>query len=88
MTRPGAATRPIKEVILIAHAGCGYYRRRMADKPPADVEVAQVRDLHVAARLLERTHPGIVTHVFYAKLVDDHVQFDRLAVPTATPGRR
>ncbi|MCX5743192.1 MAG: hypothetical protein NT062_11930 [Proteobacteria bacterium] len=69
----------IREVFLIAHEGCGYYRRRMAGKSAVEIEAAQANDLQVAAKLLVRAHPTITTHAYFARVIDAHVRFDQRA---------
>jgi len=67
----------IREVVLIAHQGCGYYRTRMTGRAPADIEQAQLADLDTCARELQRAHPLLVAHRFYARVDGGRVRFER-----------
>ena len=66
----------IKEVILIAHAGCGYYKKKMGHRNADEIVAAQLRDLDLAAKHLERTHTGLAVRCYFAKPVDGRVQFE------------
>jgi hypothetical protein len=67
----------IRDAVLIAHAGCGYYRRRMAAGKTADqIVAAQRKDLQVAAETLRRAHPMLRTHLFFARVDGTRVAFD------------
>jgi hypothetical protein len=69
----------IRDVVLIAHEGCGYYRARMGGRAPADIEKAQLADLDACTRELRRAHPTLVVQRFYARVVDGRVAFERIA---------
>jgi hypothetical protein len=71
----------IREVFLIAHHGCGYYKHRMAAKPAEAIQAAQVRDLLAAGKLLTRDHAGLVVHPYYATIVEGRVRFEAIAPP-------
>jgi hypothetical protein len=73
------AGHAIREVVLIAHQGCGYYRARLAGRAAEAIEKAQLADLEVAARELVRAHPLLVAHRYYARVVDGRVRFERVA---------
>ena len=66
----------ITEVFLVAHAGCGYYRKKMAHKKPEEIVAAQLRDLDIATKHLERAHTGLAVRCYFAKPVDGRVQFE------------
>jgi hypothetical protein len=69
----------IKRVILIAHEGCGYYRKHLAGRAPADIRHQQEDDLRLAARTLETARSGLRVDAFYAKVAEGHVAFEQLA---------
>jgi hypothetical protein len=69
----------IRDVFLIAHQGCGYYRARLAGKDGQTVARIQREDLRAAAGALETAHAGLTTHLYYARLHGDHVTFDSVA---------
>ena len=66
----------ITEVFLIAHAGCGYYKKKMAHRKPEDIVAMQLKDLDLATKHLERVHTGLSVRCYFARPVDGHVQFD------------
>ena len=68
----------IRDVVLIAHQGCGYYRARMGTRSPAEIEKAQLADLDTCARELVRAHPALVVHRYYARVVDGRVVFEHV----------
>nr|HEX4318557.1 carbonic anhydrase [Kofleriaceae bacterium] len=67
----------IRDVFLIAHAGCGYYKKKLgATKTAEQIVVVQRKDLEVAAAALERAHPMLRAHMYFARLADGRVAFD------------
>jgi hypothetical protein len=67
----------IRDAFLIAHAGCGYYRRRMATTKTAEqIVAAQRKDLQVAAETLRRANAALRTHLFFARIDGARVAFD------------
>jgi hypothetical protein len=70
----------IQRVILIAHEGCGYYRKHLpADLPPDEFRRRQEDDLRVAARALSTARSGVRVDAYYARVTAGHVAFDRVA---------
>jgi hypothetical protein len=69
----------IRDVFLIAHEGCGYYRSRNPRKEPAAIARVQREDLRVAAGALEVSHPELATHLYYARPHAGLVTFDPVA---------
>jgi hypothetical protein len=69
----------IRDVFLIAHQGCGYYRARLTGKAAETVARIQREDLRAAAGALETAHAGLTTHLYYARPDDGHVTFDPVA---------
>ena len=69
----------LKEIVLIAHEGCGYYRARMIGQSAAKIDATQQNDLRLAKRMLEDAHTGVKIGLFYARIVAGRVRFD--AVP-------
>ncbi len=69
----------IQRVIVIAHEGCGYYRKQLANLPPDEVRRRQEEDLRVAARLLVAARSGLRVDGFYARVSEGRVSFDRVA---------
>jgi len=69
----------LRDVFLIAHQGCGYYRARLPGKDGETVARIQREDLRAAAGALEAAHPGLTTHLYYARPHDGHVILDPVA---------
>jgi hypothetical protein len=69
----------IREAILIAHEGCGYYRGRMPTSTPDAILAVQEDDLRVAGRLLHDRHPNLKVHLFCARIAQARVLFDPIA---------
>jgi len=65
----------IQRVIVIAHEACGYYRRHLAGRAPAEVEQRQGDDLRLAARTLESTRSGLRVDAYYARVRGAGVSF-------------
>lgn len=65
----------IKRVVLVAHAGCGYYRTRYPRKSAAEIEATQRSDLATARAFLSREH-GVEARCYYANVTDERIQFD------------
>ena len=66
----------IQRVIVIAHEGCGYYRRQLAGRPGPEVRQRQEDDLRVAARALSGVRGGLRVDAFYARVLEARVTFD------------
>jgi hypothetical protein len=56
----------IRHAVLVAHVGCGFYRKRLAGQPPELILQRQVHDLQVAAAWFRRVHPGVDVRAFLA----------------------
>jgi hypothetical protein len=74
----------IKHAFLIAHVGCGFYKKRLAGQPPDKIVERQVRDLQVAAAWVRRVHPTVQVHAFMATIqpvtaaAKAHLKFTRM----------
>lgn len=66
----------IDHVVLLAHAGCGYYRQRHPGRPADEVKASQLADIRVAARALRGARPGLAVAMYYASPAGDRVRFD------------
>ncbi len=67
----------IRRVILIAHEGCGFYKKHMPGAKPADVRRHQEEDLQRAAQSLK--HMPVTILNFMALVDEGHVKFERVA---------
>lgn len=65
----------IQRVVLVAHAGCGYYRARYPRKSAAEIESIQQSDLIAARAHVSREH-DVKVHCYYATVADERVRFD------------
>ena len=65
----------IQAVVLVAHAGCGYYRSRYPHKSATEIEAAQRADLLTAREYVQK---GYETKVgcYYAHVDDNRITFD------------
>jgi len=59
----------IKDVVLVAHEGCGYYRARYRYESPDAMQRRQLADLRSAARWVAGTHSGVVARCYFASVV-------------------
>lgn len=84
----------IRQAYLIAHAGCGFYDKRLAGRAPEKILERQVLDLQVAAAWLRRVHPTVAVHAFMARIestrtsgqIESQVAFERIELDDqATP---
>jgi hypothetical protein len=66
----------IEHVVLLAHAGCGYYRQRFPGRAASETRLSQLEDLQVAAGSLRSARPGITVELFYASVEGSRVRFD------------
>ena len=66
----------IEHAVLLAHAGCGYYRERMPGRPPAEVKASQLDDLRVAGRAMRSARPALTVALYYASVEGSRVRFD------------
>lgn len=66
----------ISEVVLVAHAGCGYYKSRLPYDSPASLERRQLSDLRTAAKWLTQEHGKLRVHRFFARPDAGHVRFE------------
>ncbi len=68
----------IEELVLVAHAGCGYYRSRFSMLSPALLEEHQRADLGHAERWVSDRWRGVRARSFYARGVDAQITFSPL----------
>jgi hypothetical protein len=66
----------IAHVVLIAHAGCGYYRDRYPGEATEAIEARQLADLASARRALELAHPSLHIRTQYLRVTGKQVRFD------------
>jgi hypothetical protein len=70
-----AEVHEIQQVVLIAHAGCAYYGRRLGFAPEL-VEREQRDDLRTAADAVRRIRPEIIVSRYYVRVAANAVTFD------------
>jgi carbonic anhydrase len=66
----------ITTVVLMAHAGCGFYGRKFPDLSPEMIRERQIHDLRLAMHELGETHPRLRVEAFLAVPSGEHVRFD------------
>ena len=79
MTRAASfliAGHKIRHVVLIAHAGCGYYRDRYAGESAEAIERRQLADLAAAREALALSHPTVHVRTQYLRVAGAQVRFD------------
>jgi hypothetical protein len=76
------AAHGIEQAILLAHAGCGFYKRRMAGASPEATQAQQLADLRLAASVLLERHPALSVSLYYA-IAEQRVTFH--PVPLVQP---
>lgn len=71
----------IQEVLLLAHASCGYYQNRHGALGAEFIAEQQLKDLDAAAEELRKAHPGIVVHTYFARPKGAKIVFELLDSP-------
>ena len=70
-----AQVHDVKTVVLIAHANCAYYLKRLSIAAAA-VEAAQREDLAKATFTVNRVMPGATVRRYLATMSDAQITFD------------
>jgi hypothetical protein len=65
----------IVRVVLVAHAACGYYRRRYQSLGEISIAERQVMDLRRAAEWLKGRHRGLEVTAYFARAHDARTTF-------------
>jgi hypothetical protein len=65
----------LRQVVLIAHEGCAYYRERLG-VPEAKVVAEQREDLHKALRSVPRLAEGLAAKAFLARVAVSRIAFE------------
>ncbi len=68
----------IKHVTLLAHQGCGYYKRRYGFDSADGIMSRQLADLRAAASWLDAVYPRIEVVSYFARAAGERVAFDRV----------
>ena len=69
----------IKDVVLLAHAGCGHYKLSLPHLTAAEVKRRQLADLEIAAQALDSER--LTIHRYWLEPDGDRVRFERVAEP-------
>jgi hypothetical protein len=69
----------VREVFLLAHEGCGYYRTNNPGRGPDELYARQIEDLRVASRALRAEHPHVEVRSYYARPGQGRVTFESVA---------
>lgn len=70
-----AQVHDVKTVVLIAHANCAYYLKRLSIAAAA-VEAAQREDLAKATFTVNRVMPGATVRRYLATMTEAQIKFD------------
>ena len=70
----------IERVVLLAHAGCGYYRARRPGEAAAPLRARQLEDLRIGAAAIRKMSPQIDVVLFYAEPSGSTVQFEEIGL--------
>jgi hypothetical protein len=68
----------IQEVLLLAHAGCGYYQGRHGVMGAEFIAEQQLKDMDAAAEELGKAFPGIVVHKYFVRPKGQKITFEPL----------
>jgi len=66
----------ITEVLLLAHAGCGYYQSRHGSLGPDFVAEQQLTDLRTAADELRKVFPHLTVHLYFVRPHGTAIHFE------------
>ena len=70
-----AQVHDVRTVVLIAHASCAYYLRRL-NIPAARLDAEQREDLKKATGTVQRLMPSATVMCYLAHIADDQMRFD------------
>lgn len=70
-----AQVHDVKTVVLIAHANCAYYLKRLSI-PAGRLELEQREDLQKATATVQRLMPGADVKRYLAQLAGEEIRFD------------
>ncbi|WP_164016500.1 carbonic anhydrase [Pyxidicoccus trucidator] len=70
----------ITEVLLLAHAGCGYYQTRHGALGPEFVAEQQLTDLRHAAEELQKAHPRMAVRLFFTRPHGERIHFEPVSL--------
>ncbi len=73
----------IADVVLLAHAGCGYYRNRRPGDSPEQIHARQLDDLRAGARTLRKVEPALGVRLYYAHAEGARVRFEPVPLERA-----
>ncbi|HEX5745187.1 MAG TPA: carbonic anhydrase [Archangium sp.] len=66
----------ISEVLLLAHAGCGYYQTRHGSLGADFVAEQQLTDLRTAASELRKAFPTVTVHLYFVRPHGTAIRFE------------
>jgi len=70
----------LETVVLIQHHGCAFYSEAMEQCSAEHMKPAQDNDLMFAKAEIRRMAPSLKVMTVYARLVNNHVQFERVVL--------
>ena len=69
------SSHEISSAWLIAHHGCGFYKKKYGELSEEDLRSRQLRDLKKAKEWLYERQPNLKVHVIYALVKSGRVLF-------------
>lgn len=66
----------ITEVLLLAHAGCGYYQANHGSRGPEFIAEQQLEDLRFAANELLTSYPKLRVHLYFTRPNGKQILFE------------
>lgn len=66
----------IRDVVLLAHANCGYYRHKRPGDTPVQLEERQLADLRRARAAIAKVAPNLAVRCYFARPHAERVQFE------------
>jgi len=68
----------LREMVLIAHEGCGYYRARHPTRAAEEIRALQVADLKASATIVRVEHPQLTVSAYLARVIEGQIRFSRV----------
>jgi hypothetical protein len=72
----------IDEVLLLAHAGCGYYQSHHGARGAEFIAEQQLEDLRFAANELTQAFPGLSVRLYFVRPHGTEIHFEHLSGET------
>lgn len=70
----------ITEVLLLAHAGCGYYQANHGSRGPEFIAEQQLADLRFAANEFQKHYPDVRVHLYFTRPNGKKIHFEPVSL--------